>query len=97
MNKRSISGFAAVELLIVVVVLAAIAGVGYFVWNKLNAQSTPASTSTTAYTSPPVTVPTAPQVNSASDLNSAMTALNQTTVSSSNVDSSQLTTDTSGF
>ena len=99
MKKPSQAGFAVVELVIVLVIVAAIAGVGYYVWHSH--QATPNTTATTtgssSYQSPTTTVPPAPQVNTASDLKSAMTALNQTSVSSSNTDSSQLSTQTSGF
>lgn len=101
MKKQSQSGFAVVELVVVVVILAAIAGVGYYIWNshKTNtpAASNTSTTSSLGYQSPTTSTPTAPQVNSASDLNSAMSALNQTSVSSSNTDSSQLSTQASGF
>ena len=98
MKRQSQSGFAVVELVVVVVILAAIAIVGYYVWHGHKTQ--PTSTATTngsSYQSPTTTVPVAPQVNNASDLNSAITALNQTSISSGNVDSSQLSAEASGF
>lgn len=98
MKRLSQSGFAVIELGIVVIILAAIAGAGYYVWNSHKAQpATTTATSSSSYQSPSVTTPAAPQVNSASDLNSAMAALNQTSVSSSNTDSSQLNTEAGGF
>jgi flagellar basal body-associated protein FliL len=102
MKKRTQSGFATVELVLLVVILIAIAGVGYYVWYGNQKTSTTTATNTSSstssgYQSPSVATPTAPQVNNASDLNSAMSALNQTSVSSSNADSNQLTTEASGF
>lgn len=99
MKKRTQIGFAAVELVIVVVLLAAIAGTGYYVLRN-RSKSTPTTASntsaSTSQTSSAAT-PTAPQINSASDLNSAMQALNQTSVTAGSTDSSQLTTQSSGF
>ena len=94
MKKQS--GFAAVEGIIVVVIVAAVAVVGYYVIHN-NSTATPTTASTyssgsTAANVPPVTTPVAPQITTASDLNSAMRAINGTSVSSNNVDNSQLTT-----
>jgi Flp pilus assembly pilin Flp len=98
MKDRSQSGFAAVELVILVVLVAAIIATGVFVWHEHNRSSnTSTTTASSAYTSPPVSTPPAPQINNASDLKSALTALNQTSVSSSNVDSNQLSTYSSNF
>lgn len=98
MKKQS--GFAVVELVVVVVVIAAIVGVGYFVWHEHNRKApvaTATSTSSSSYQSPTTTVPVAPKVNKASDLNSAMQALNQAHLSASNTDSSQLSSQASTF
>lgn len=98
MKKQS--GFAVVELVVVVVLVVAIAGVGYFVWHEHNKKSPVATTTTTSstnYQSPSTSVPAAPQVNKASDLNNAMQALNQTNVSAGNTDSNQLSTQTAAF
>ena len=100
MKKQS--GFAAVELVVALVLIAAIGGVGYYVWHNHSAKAPTTATATTAasgssYTSPTVTAPAAPQVTSPSDLNSAMQVLNQTSVGSSAADSSQLTTQANGF
>lgn len=98
MKRQSQSGFAVIELVLIVVIVAVIAGVGYYVWNSHKATPTTAATITaSSYQSPPVTTQTAPQVTSPSDLNSAMRTLNQTSVSSSNTDSSQLSTQANGF
>lgn len=96
MKKQT--GFALVELLVVVVLIGAIAGVGYFVWHEHNRKSPVATTSTSStYQSPSTSVPTAPQINNASDLNSAMQALNQTDITAGNTDSSQLDTEAAAF
>jgi prepilin-type N-terminal cleavage/methylation domain-containing protein len=97
MKKQS--GFAIIELVIVLVIVAAVAGVGYYVWRTHKTTPTPTATTTgsTNYQSPSTSTPTAPQVNSASDLNNAMTALNQTSITANNTDSSQLSTQASGF
>lgn len=98
MKKQSQSGFAIVELVVVVVIIAAIVVVGYFVWHEHNSNNAATKTTTASnYQSPPVTAPTAPQVNNASDLNGAMQALNQTNVTAGSIDSSQLSTQASGF
>ncbi len=98
MKNRSQSGFAAVELVILVVLVAAIIATGVFVWHEHSKSSnTSPATASSIYTSPPTSTPPAPQINNASDLKSALTALNQTSVSSSNVDSSQLSTYSSSF
>ncbi len=94
------SGFAVVELVVIVVLVVAIVGVGIYVWREHNKSNsiTPATTaSTSAYQSPPVTTPSAPQITTSSSLNSAMAALNQTSISSSSLDSGQLSNYTSTF
>ena len=98
---KSQSGFSIVELVVALVVVVGLAGIGYVVWHHNN-QNTPATTasSNTAglnYTSPSTKVPTAPQIKTSSDLNNALQALNQTNVTASNTDSSQLSTQASGF
>lgn len=102
MKKLSQSGFTIVETMIVVVLLVAAGIVGYYVWqsNKTNHTNKPtiaSKTTTSTYQSPPVTVPTAPQINNSSDLINAIQVLNQTSVSSNNTDSNQLNTYTSSF
>lgn len=102
MNKRSQAGFAMVEVVVLVVLLAGIGTAGYYVWHNSHkgSQATtsgPSGVITSNYQSPPVTTPAAPQITSASDLNTAMQTLNQTSISSNNTDSSQLTTYTASF
>ncbi len=97
--KKQQSGFTIVEVVLVIVIVAAIAGVGYYVWHgqKATPTTTAATTSAPTYQSPPTSVPPAPPVNSASDLNNAMSALNQAGVSSNNTDNNQLSSQASGF
>lgn len=99
MKKHSQSGFAVVESVVALLLVVAIVGVGYYVWHNHKNQPTvtTAATSTPNYQSPTTNVPTAPQINSPSDLNSAMQALNQTSVTSSNADSAQLSQQANGF
>lgn len=100
MKKLAQSGFAAVELILAVVIVAAIAGTGYFVWHE-NAKSSPVTTASntaaSSYQSPTTLTPTAPQITTTSDLNAAMQTLNQTNITANNSDSSQLSTQASGF
>jgi hypothetical protein len=97
--KKTSSGFAAVEGIVAAAILAAIVVVGYYVVkiNNTHIPTISANSSTKTPTSPPVTTPTAPTINNASQLNSAMTALNQTSVSSNNVDNNQLSTESAAF
>ena len=99
MKRQSQLGFAIADLVIVVVIAAAIVTTGIFVWHEHNKSTSPSpiTTASSSYQSPTTSTPTAPQINNPSDLNNAMTALNQTSISSSNVDSSQLSTYSSGF
>ncbi len=101
MKKQSQAGFAIIELVGVVVVIAAIVAAGYFAWHNHNQKSpnttSPNTPTSSNYQSPPTTTPAAPQVNSTSDLNSAMQALNQTNVTAGNTDSGQLSTQASDF
>lgn len=106
MNKQS--GFSVIELVIALVVIAGLGGAGYVVAHHTNkakpattasSNTTSASNTTTGlnYTSPSTGTPVAPQINTSADLNSALQALNQTNVTSSNTDSTQLSSQASGF
>ena len=97
MKKQSQAGFSVVELVVGLVIVAVIAGVGYYVWHGHMATPVATTTGSTSYQSPTTSAPVAPQISNASDLNSAMTALKQTSVTSSNTDSSQLSTQANGF
>lgn len=93
---RKQSGFAAIELVLVLVIVAAIGGIGYYATHK-HSQANQQSVATSASQPAPVSTPVAPQITTASDLNTAMQALNQTQVGANNTDSSQLNTQVSGF
>ncbi len=101
MQKQSQSGFTIVETVISLIVVVVIVGVGYLVWHNHHKNNTATSSTTAAnignYASPPTAAPSAPQINNASDLNSAMAALNQTSITANNVDGSQLSTESSSF
>ena len=104
--KKNKFGFATIEVIIAAVIVVAVAGVGYYVWHSKQAATTAAanktatttvSTPTGSYKSPTTKTPVAPQITNAASLNTAMNALNQTSISSSNVDSNQLSTQASAF
>lgn len=97
MKRQSQSGFAVGELVVALVIVVAVVVVGFFVWHEHNKSSSMSANTSSNYQSPTTSTPAAPQINNASDLNTAMSALNQTSVSSSNVDSSQLSTYSTGF
>lgn len=102
MKKVSQQGFAIVELVVLVALIAAIGVIGYFVWHGHNIKVNSPLSNTTASSeasnqSKSASTPAAPQITNASGLNSAMTALNQTSVSSNSLNSNQLTSDSSGF
>jgi len=92
------SGFAGLELIVVIVVVAAVAFVGYYVihGNNVDSKITP-TVSSVVSTIPPVTTPVAPNITTTSNLNSALQALNGTSVSSNNADSTQLSTQSQSF
>lgn len=96
MKKQS--GFATVELVLLAVIVAAIAGVGYYVIKNHNTgQSTAAFINAETSTSAPVTTPPVPQVNTTADLTTAFNTLSQTSIGANSNDSSQLTTQSSGL
>ncbi len=105
--KRSIqeAGFTAWELVVVVVVLVGIVAVGIHIYDSrmpvvtktftssVTGSGVAQSSSKSAAAS--TTIPTAPQVTSTSDLDSAIQTLNQVNPSSSNAsDTSQLNSQT---
>lgn len=74
MNKKS-SGFSVVEILIVIAVVVLLGFIGYRVWSASN-QPAAETTPTTSQTQKDE----APQINEASDLNKADSALDSTNV-----------------
>jgi Tfp pilus assembly protein FimT len=96
--RKQQSGFAIVELAIVVVIVAAIVVIGLWVHNR--SKTTTANTLPTNSTQSPVAnnVSTAPAISKASDLDSALDTLNQNDPGTANgSDSSQLNSQTSTF
>ncbi len=99
MKRLTESGFSIAEIILGVVILAAIIFVGINVAKSQSGNNT-GSTATTSVTAPQsnsVATPAAPQINNASDLNSALQALNNTSISASSSDSSQLSAEASAF
>lgn len=96
--RKNQSGFSAVELVVVLVVVAAVAFIGYGIYsnhtNKVTNNNTPAYTPLNTSS----TVSTAPAVTSASGLDQALQTLNQNDPSTANAsDSNQLNSQLSGF
>lgn len=94
MTVRRQSGFATLELILVAVVVALIGYVGFKYYQQRQKPAPTAATTPAAITA---ATPTAPQINSTSDLDKASAALDQTNVDASSSDSSQLSSQTSNF
>jgi hypothetical protein len=85
--KNKQSGFAIFELILVVVVVAIL---GFTVYNFIsNSAGSPAASN--------VSVPNAPAVNSASDLNKASDTLDSINVDEANLDSTNIDGELAGF
>lgn len=97
MKKQA--GFAIVEAVLIVVILAGLGGAGYVVWHRNHHKTTSQTATTSSTTNSPAStaVPTAPQIKTSSDLNTALQTLNQTNLSANNADSSSLNTQASAF
>ncbi len=98
--KKHQSGFALIELVVILVILVGVIGVGYYIYSHRSGAVTGQTAATSSSSTPTSTAPTtfaAPQVNSPAQLSSALTALNNADISGNSTDSSQLTTQTSGF
>lgn len=88
MNKKQ-AGFAILEVVLIVVILAIVGFAGYKVYQAGKNTDTTNSTPTTQSTKDDIQVTdvaTAPQVQSASDLDEALTTLDQTDPGGSNAD-----------
>lgn len=97
--RKQQSGFAVLELVLVVVIIAAIVVVGLRIHNRSKTTTT-ANTLPTNSTQSPVAnnVSKAPPVNSTSDLDNALNTLNQNDPPTANsADSSQLSSQASTF
>lgn len=96
-TRKQQSGFAVIELVIVVVILAAIGFAGWWVYQRQHNKTTTANMTPTTSTQSPVAnnVSSAPVVNSTSGLDAALNTLNQNDPSAANSsDSSQLSSQT---
>lgn len=101
MKKQSQAGFAIVEVVVIAAVVVALSAASYLVWRQ-HSKRQPATTANVtspaaAKTPPGTSVPSAPQVNKASDLNDVAQALDQTDMAANSTDSSQLSTQANGF
>ncbi len=104
--KKNQKGFSVVEGLIVVVVVAVIGGLGYYIYQhnyktKAGVDTIKASQATSpaylGYKSPTTATQVPPTITNAASLSEAYNVVNQTSVSSNNVDSTQLNNQASNF
>jgi prepilin-type N-terminal cleavage/methylation domain-containing protein len=92
------SGFSAVEIVIVLVIVGAIGLVGYTVYNRQQDKATDGTSQQSAEQSPTATdVQSAPEVKSTEDLDKAEAVLDATDPGSSNTDAGMLDSETSAF
>jgi len=87
-------GFSTVEAAVIIVVLAALGGVGFWVFNR---QSNDESQVPSLSQGESVDAPTAPEVNSAGDLDAVVSTLDAMNLEASNSDNSELDTQANGF
>lgn len=85
-------GFAFMELILIVAIVAIIGLLGYAAYNAFNKNGSSTTANTTTPTETTANVPAAPTINSASGLDQATAALNQTDPNASSADSAQLDT-----
>lgn len=99
--NKSNKGFSSIEAVLLIVIVLAIAGVGYYVYranqNSLNPNNTVDVAKAASYQSPPTTTATPVNVSNGSTLNTAYQQLNQTAIGANSADSNYLTTQTNGF
>lgn len=96
---RRSPGFPLIKVLLLFVLTVGLIGGSYLVWprNKARPASYNPSAMNLGYASPAVTTPSAPAITSSDGLSQAMSAVNQTDVSGSNVDNTQLGIQAAGF
>lgn len=80
------AGFAALEISVVVILVAAIAIVGFVVWRQQRDGAQPPTPATEASTN----VPAAPAVDNTGDLDAAVQTLDQTNIDAGATEASQL-------
>lgn len=97
-NRNKSSGFSAVEIVLVVVVVAVLALLGYVLYNNFvaNDQQTEQAVDNTSQSATADDVPTAPEINSPSDLDKASATLDEINLDDDS-DSSQLDNELSNF
>ncbi len=87
-------GFSAIEVVIALVVVAAIGGTGYLAYNRMkDANKTPTASEQAEKGS----TPSAPVVNNTADLDTASKALDNTNVDASATDTTQLDSELNNF
>jgi cytoskeletal protein RodZ len=89
MQRTKQAGFAVLELVLIIVFLVALGGIGYVVVHKHTSGNAATPTATKAQ---PATAPSAPQVNSTSDLTKAEQTLDSTDTDAGTSDINQLNT-----
>lgn len=93
MTTQHQRGFSAVEVVIAVLVVAAVAGTGYLAYSRIQNNKSPAATEQTAED----TAQDAPTIDDASDLDRASQALDETDIDASTADSAELDGEVSSF
>jgi prepilin-type N-terminal cleavage/methylation domain-containing protein len=86
MTNRKQYGFSVVEVILVIVLLGLIVASGYFLVKRSHGDTASSSTPTTAAKS----IPSAPTVESASDLTTADTTLDEADLDVNSADSTEL-------
>lgn len=88
-------GFSTVEVAVIVVILLALGGVGYWIFARQSAKNNANSASLSQGES--VDAPAAPDLNTASDLDTVDNALNELNLEAGNSDNAALDSQSSAF
>jgi hypothetical protein len=97
MKRIREAGFAVVELVIVLLILAALVGGGYWVYKQRSDDKDYKNTTNTTQEADDTDTATAPQVNDTDDLQPAEKALDDTNLDASTEDGAELDSQTSSF